>query len=148
MFNGAHLHLVLNHLPITGFCVTSVLALVAFFKVDLRRIAMMAVVVSGLLTLPAYMTGEPAEDLVKNHPELNISKDLIHNHEEAAQWAVSAGMLAGLLAAALLWLPMVTAVGFRRLYPLALLVCLWATSVMVVTGLQGGKIHHPEISAE
>ncbi len=144
MFNGAHLHLILNHLPITGFCIASVFALVAFFKTDFRRLALKGIVLSALLTLPAYITGDAAEDVVKSHAGLVISNDMLLAHEQAAQWAMIAAIISGLLAALALW-SRLTETNFRRLYPLVLIVCIWATSVILTTSFHGGKIHHPEI---
>ncbi len=146
MFNGAHLHLILNHLPITGYCLVSLFAVIAFFKKDGRRMALMGIVVSALLTLPAFLTGEGAEEVLQKHANLMINQELIETHAMAAQWAMIAAIISGLLAAAALWLPQMNETRFRRVYPVVVIVCLWATSVMVVTGIHGGKIHHPEIA--
>ena len=67
---------------------------------ELEKTALGVFVLAALLTVPAYLTGEPAEGIVKTLP--GISKPIIEQHEQAAGIAftgvalLGAGALAGL----------------------------------------------------
>ena len=67
MFNGAQLHLIVNHLPIIGFVLFIPVILLAAFtrRSDYKRLALLAATFIGLLALPAFWTGEPAEDTLE-----------------------------------------------------------------------------------
>jgi hypothetical protein len=48
----------------------------------LKRISLGIFIIVALLAIPAYLTGEPTEELVENLP--GVSKSSIEQHEEAA----------------------------------------------------------------
>lgn len=145
MFTGPQMHLMLNHLPVVGFVLMlPVLVLTwVFGKADFRRAGMLGVVVVGLLALPAYLTGEPAEEGIEHLA--GVSESTIEVHEEAAEVAlVLALVTAGLAAAA--WVA--TRRSDRLLgvaMPVVTLAALATTGVMAWVGHEGGKIRHPEI---
>lgn len=68
--NLTHLHLLLNHLPVVGtICGAGLLAFTLSRRSnDLKRAALGLLVISALVAIPAYLTGEPAEDGVKGLP--------------------------------------------------------------------------------
>jgi len=142
--NAAHLHLALNHLPVIGSLFAALLLGWALLRpaYELKRAAVGAVVLVALTGFPAYFTGEPAEDFVKPLPE--ISKALVHNHEEAAEKSFTVLFVVGVAAlAALLWTG-------RDPVPKWVCVALLAAMLAVVglmgwTANLGGKIRHPEI---
>lgn len=145
--NPAHLHLMLNHLPVIGTAFTLLLLVVAQLRKsnELKRVSLFFFVLLTFLAVPAYLTGEPAEELVEKLG--GVSRPFMEEHEQAAQWAFGAHVALGITA--LLGLALT-----RRgrplpnwfavpLFLLALLVC----GVMVRTANLGGQIRHPEIRA-
>jgi uncharacterized membrane protein len=102
--NPAHLHLMLNHLPVVGLA----LALVflgwglARRNQTLTKTSLATLVAIALLAILAFLTGEPAEGIAERLPE--VSKPFIEKHEEAAQIAFVATLVAGVAALASLWL--------------------------------------------
>ena len=98
MANPAHLHLMLNHVPVLG--TTFGLGLVGWALLrrseELKRISLGIFIIVALLAIPAYLTGEPAEELVENLP--GVSKSSIEQHEEAAQVAFAGVLIVGVAA--------------------------------------------------
>ena len=143
--NGAHLHLLINHIPVLGTVFG--LALLAFGawkgSDELRKAALGTFVIAALAAAATYLTGEPAEDVVKGLP--GISRPLISRHEDAAGIALGGIIVLGVLAlGGLIW--------FRwgRQMKTWFSVLLLGTA-MIVTGLMawtanlGGQIRHTEI---
>jgi uncharacterized membrane protein len=143
--SGAHAHLLLNHVPILGtfFGLALLLWGLARRSDEVVRAAWLALVVSALVALPAYVSGEPAEDAVKGRPE--VSELLIERHEEAAQKALIAVLALGVTALAAL----VAARGERppaRVFVAAtVLLAVAAGGLLGYAGSLGGQIRHAEI---
>jgi uncharacterized membrane protein len=72
MLNGAHLHLLLNHFPIMGSLFVTVLFIVALItrNVSLQKVSLWFLVGIALLTVPAYLTGDPAQEAVRGLPDI------------------------------------------------------------------------------
>ena len=143
--NAAHLHLVVNHLPVLGTAFGVVVLAFGLWKrsEDIKRLAVLWLAITGLLAIPAYLTGEPAEDLVKGLP--GVAHDLIEEHEEAAGVALGGSLALGIFAVTGLYI-------FRRQRPLARWFCVTSLLVgIIVSGLMGwaanlgGQVRHPEI---
>jgi uncharacterized membrane protein len=145
--NDAHLHLMVNHLPIVGFAIgLSLLGLTVLKRGDrgVFLAALLVLAISGAGALAAQFTGEPAEEVVEHLPD--VPKALIETHEGAAQ-------IATILASITLFLTLVIGVitlrrdGRITILPLSiLLVATVATcGAMTWTGSTGGKIRHTEI---
>lgn len=146
MFNGAQLHLIVNHLPIIGFVLFIPVILMASFthRSDYKRLALLAVSFLGLLALPAFWTGEPAEDTLER--QAGVSERLIEQHEESAELALVAALATSGLAA-LGWF--VTRKKQAWLAPVTkgtALAVILTSGLMAWVGHEGGKIRHPEIS--
>jgi len=91
--NDAHLHLLLNHLPILGVLFGLLILTSGFFLKNkaVKQTALGMFVLSAILAIPAYLTGEPAEALVENLP--GVTENLIESHEDLANiflWVVGA----------------------------------------------------------
>lgn len=143
----AHYHLLFNHLPIIiPFVGLFVMALSFVFRSDtIVRTAYAILILGAIGTLPAFFTGETAEDAIRRLP--GISKSLIHEHEEIAEtFAILCYVLGGLSLFGLWanWKKM-TFAGPIRLATMAL--CLVVLFMSYRTGYSGGEIRHPEISA-
>lgn len=143
--NGAQLHLALNHLPVvTLLLAAGVLAAgLALRNASVRRTALALLVVAGLSAGPAFLTGEPAEDVVENLADVSHAR--IHAHEEFAEASLVATVVVALLAVGVL------VVERRRTPPAwthgALLVAaMGAMGMMAWTAHLGGQIRHAEIA--
>ena len=144
--NAAHLHLLLNHLPVVG--TIGCILLLAWAGV--RRSPELAKVSLGMLVLvavagaAAYLTGEPAEESVEH--AAGVSEGLIERHEEAA-------MVALVLLSAVGALSLGELLAFRRravpraLILATLLATLLPAAAMGYTANLGGQIRHAEIRA-
>jgi hypothetical protein len=145
--NPAHLHLLVNHLPIFGTLFALLLSggalLLSPFRRGLFLGAVVLAVIGGIGGFVAENTGEGAEELVEDLP--GVTETLIHAHEEAAETAAILGGLAAAVGIGLM------VVGGRREQvpawaPAGLaLVSLMATGAMGYAGSTGGVIRHTEI---
>lgn len=83
--NNAHLHLVLNHLPIIFPIVGIIILLVSFYTKNevVKRTSFFVFVLEALASVVAMATGEGAEEAVEHLPR--VTENLIHKHEEAAE---------------------------------------------------------------
>ncbi len=141
----AHLHLVLNHVPVIGVGLALLLLLYGLLRRsdEVVRATLIGFVALALVTVPAYLTGEPAEKAIKGHP--GTLPAAVSVHEDAAALALGGMELVG--AAALVLLvsyrrrPLPKRVGISIL----VLACL-LSGLMVWTANLGGKIHHTEIA--
>lgn len=143
--NQAHLHLLFNHFPIIGTILCLLLLLFALMRKsdELKRASLGGLVLISLLTIPAYLTGEPAEKVVEHLP--GVSEALIESHEETALVAfIVLGVTGAFALAGLLW--------FRRrpilptwLATVVLLLTSISVGLMARTGNLGGEIRHTEI---
>jgi len=145
--NGAHLHLLLNHLPVIGTLFTILLLAigVALKNATLVRTSLAFFPLLVISAVAVMLTGEPAEDIVKQVP--GVAKSAIHAHEEAgemATWALAAlGVVSLTVLAALrkrARLPAGFALGM-------LLFSLVPAAAMARTAYLGGQIRHSEINS-
>ncbi|MFN8644157.1 MAG: hypothetical protein U0802_21810 [Candidatus Binatia bacterium] len=142
--NAAHLHLALNHLPVITTLVAFVLlATAAWQRADwLLRVGAAVALGGALLTAPAYLSGEPAEEQIEHLR--GVSEGAIERHEDAAGIATVAAAVLGIAAAGCL-------LRFRRVAvprPVAsalVALALLATALFGRTANLGGEIRHPEI---
>ena len=144
--NPAHLHLLLNHVPVLGAIGLLLLFTIAFFRRDssLGRLALALTIVVAGAAVAVFLTGEPAEELVEELAGINESA--IEPHEEAARVATIAFGILGAAAA-------ISLVAFRRrelprwMMGVALLGTLGVSGLMGWTANLGGQIRHTEIGA-
>ena len=143
-FSGAHIHLLVNHVPILGALFALALLAASFVWAPdvLRRTAFVVLIGTGLASAVADLTGEPAEDAVRGLP--GVLRDAIHAHEEFAEAAYIGAIVLAVLA-------LIGVVRWRRT-PVprgAAVVVLVGTvalaGAMGYTGLLGGRIRHTEV---
>lgn len=150
--DAAHIHLILNHVPLLGTVFGFLLLAYAQFvhsagdgRNSLVRASLGVFVISGLAAGAVYLTGEEAEDIVEN--VAGVSEALIEPHEEVALYALIAALVLG--GVALLGLVL-----FRKralptwLSTLVLILALSTTGIMGYTAYLGGQINHPEIRTD
>jgi uncharacterized membrane protein len=143
--NEAHLHLVVNHFPIIGTILgLGVLVMGLLLKNNsVKNTAFFLFIVAAIFAAVSMGTGEGAEELVENMP--NIGGKIIHEHEEMAEK----------LAIALYVLAATSLVGLYLNYKksaksvlvtfLALVIAVVAVFLAQQTGTTGGEIRHTEI---
>jgi len=144
----AHLHLILNHIPILGTMVFAPLIL-AWGLVrrsrDIVQAGLLLTVLLAVTTVPVYLTGEPAEEEIENQPW--FSENLVETHEERAEAALVAVLITGAGAALALWRA-------RKGKPLGTMLpgavlagLLVSAGFFAAAALVGGQIRHDEIQA-
>ena len=146
--NLAHVHLMLNHIPLVGIGFTTLLLILAMLRRsnELINIALVFVVVVALWAIPVYLTGEPAEEIVEDLP--GVSEQLIEEHEEQAEIAFIFVEVTGALALISLIVRLYSDKFGHRLALLTLLVLIISSGLMAWTANLGGKIRHPEIRSD
>src|SRR4051812_35684633 len=105
--NSAHLHLMVNHVPLFGSIFAALLIGWGLLRKseEVLRLGLIVAVLIGIATWGVQLTGEPAEHALSGTP--NFQRRLAHAHEEAADLST---YVVGLSAA----LALVTLVLMRR----------------------------------
>ncbi len=140
------MHLLLNHLPILG-TLFGLLTLAAGFTLKnetVKRTALGFFLFSALCAIPAYLTGEGAEEVVENIPGAS-SETLVEAHEELANiflWVVGA---LGLLSVLTFYFNYTQKKGASLLYVLSFVLGIGAMVLAQQVGTSGGEIRHTEI---
>lgn len=145
--NPAHLHLLLNHLPVIGAPIGVALLAYALYRrnAELTKVALGLFVVLSVAAVATYFTGEGAEEVVESLPA--VAPGLIETHEEMARVATIAFSVIGVAALALL-------VGFRRrsvprrLAGVMIVAGLLLSAALAWTANAGGRISHSEIRSD
>jgi hypothetical protein len=143
---SAHIHLAINHLPVVGaLLATGTLMLAALTRQgSTRNLGFGLLVFAALSALPAYFSGEGAEEMVEDRA--GVSEGLIEHHEDAAAQALAATLAAGVVAAAaLLAVRLRHERAVRTLFVIALFSSLASTGLMGRVANLGGQIRHDEI---
>ena len=81
---ATHLHLMLTHFPIVGIIIAiGILIYGIVIKNDsIKKVALTIFIISGILTIPIYFTGEWSKLIIEKIP--GISDDFIKSHEAIA----------------------------------------------------------------
>lgn len=142
--NGAHWHLVVNHLPIIFPLVGVIVMITGFISKSeaVKRTAFMIFILGALAAIAAMTTGEGAEEVVE---KINgVTENYIETHEETAEtFAFLAYILGGIslfgLYASLKQKTFSTILSISTLV-FAIVVLFFAKQ----TGTTGGEIRHTE----
>lgn len=143
--NGAHLHLLLNHIPILGSLFALCLLLYGKFTNTpvITKTALVTIVMIALISIPAYLSGEEAEHVVD--PIIGVNKIALETHEEQAEIAFWILLMNGAISLATLISSFKTKVLSPPLIWINLVLLLMVFALMARTGGSGGKIRHSEI---
>lgn len=146
--NQAHFHLVTNHLPIIVPIIGLLVLIGGFiFRSEIvKRTAFFIFVFGAICTVPAFFSGEGAEEIVE-HIE-GMSHHTIHEHEEVAELFAILSYLLGFTALVALWANWKQK-SFANI--LSFVVLIFSVVVLFFaqkTGASGGEIRHPEITTE
>jgi uncharacterized membrane protein len=143
--SGAHVHLLLNHIPVLGTAFGLLLLLFGLARKseEIKKVSLGIFVIAAVMALPVYFTGESAEGVVEHLP--GVSEPIIEPHEKAGLAALIGIGILGLLALGGLF-------HFRRLDRLpgwfvttALVLSVVVGGLMARTANLGGQIRHTEI---
>ncbi len=138
----------LNHIPLVGLAIAGVLLIIALLIKNrtIITLSLALVIAVALFAVPAYLTGEPAEEIVEDLP--GISEQLIETHEEAAETAFIFLEALGALALLTLIARKFSARTGNLLTLLTLLGIIVGGGLTAWTANLGGKINHPEIRSD
>jgi hypothetical protein len=143
--NGAHLHLILNHISLFAL-ITGTIVLAASMKrqsTDLRVLAAVLFVIAGVFGWITVETGEQAAEIVKT---LGGDTDsFIKEHALAAVWAQRSGFLVATLALVMEWAACKKKNWVKALQWTLLIFAIHGCTVFARTAYLGGFIRHTEI---
>ena len=145
MINWAHVHLMINHIPVIGIpCIVLLLIYAVIRKSDeVRTVSFGLFILIALMTVAGYFTGGAAEKVVKNLP--GVTEAYIGRHEEMAEYSVVLTVLLGLAAAAGLVIRYRTGFIPKWSLTVVLLMAIVLSVVLGITANLGGQIRHTEI---
>ena len=141
----AHLHLALNHVPVIGviFGFVILLAGVLARSRAISGVGSAMLVVSALVAVPVYLTGESAEETVE---KIGVSGSVIERHQSAAGLSLTLVIAAGIAALGALLFSRARPSKVRGIFVVAaLLISLVAGTSMLRTANLGGQVRHTEI---
>ena len=143
--NPAHLHIILNHIPVIGIPIAAAVLTYGVIRgsEEVKRVGLIVFIVMAVITIPAYLAGKEAEDVVEHLA--GVDDDIIHTHEDAATIGLIVTSILGVISAVAL------AISFfvgRLIAPIMIVVLLTSLGVSGWLGRVanlGGKIRHTEL---
>ncbi|RYG28276.1 MAG: hypothetical protein EOO01_40005 [Chitinophagaceae bacterium] len=140
-----HIHLILNHFPIVGSLIGTLLLLWGLISknIQLQKAASIVLVIMSVLAIPVFLTGEAAEETVENIA--GVSEALIESHEDSAKisiWFMVASGITGLFALFMYWRKNLI---YKHLFAATFFVSILAFGTIAWTGYTGGQIRHTEL---
>jgi uncharacterized membrane protein len=146
--SAAHIHLLLNHIPILGTLFGLIVLLYAFVRDsdEVMKVSLGTFVVTALITIPVYLTGDGAADIVAKLP--GVSLDIIERHDSAATFTIIAIELLGAVSLWGLWQLRRATELARWITVAALVLGFLSTGLAMWTGTLGGQVRHTEVRAD
>lgn len=143
--NGAHWHLVVNHLPII-FPIVGVIVMITGLiskSEAVKRTAFMIFILGALAAIAAMNTGEGAEEVVE---KINgVTENVIESHEETAETFAILSYILGGISLLGLWASFKQK-SFSSIISIATLIFAFVVLFFAKqTGTTGGEIRHTEI---
>lgn len=146
--NDAHLHLLVNHLPIIGtiFGLGILIAGIFFKNNAVKNVSYVIFIVAATFAAISMSTGEGAEELVEDLP--SVGKQIIHEHEEMAEKLAIILYVLGVISLLGLYTNFKNHSKAKLMSFLALVISAIAVFLAQQTGTSGGEIRHTEIRSE
>lgn len=143
--NAAHLHIILNHIPVIGIPFGTALLIYGFLRKsqEVKTAGLLVFLAIALVMIPTYLAGEAAEDIVEDLP--GVSESLIENHEGAATIALVATSILGALSLMRLLIPARFSAAAGPMTIVVFVFSLGVAGWLARTANLGGQIRHPEI---
>lgn len=143
--NGAHWHLVVNHLPIIFPMVGVIVMITGLISKSeaIKRTACMIFILGAFAGIAAMSTGEGAEEVVENIS--GVTENYIESHEETAETFALLSYILGGVSLLGLW------ASFKQKSFSTIISILTLAFAFIVlffakqTGTTGGEIRHTEI---
>lgn len=142
---ATHLHLMLTHFSIVGTIIGMGILIYGLFKNndDIKKVALTIFIITGIIVVPIYFTGEWSKLIVEKLPE--ISSNFVKSHEDIAIQSI---FLTGILI--LFSIFALIAINKKLKFVkiiiiLTLLVSLITFGFFIKTANLGGQIRHSEI---
>jgi len=144
--NAAHLHLVLNHIPVIGSGIAIFVLIVGILKKsdDVKKVSAMILLLTALITIPVYISGKDSEGKIEGNYE-DVDEQYIEEHEDFALNSFIVMDIAGAVALIGLFLFKKPKILPNYFVYLMLTLLIIVNGMMAYTSTLGGKIHHPEI---
>jgi hypothetical protein len=144
MWNVAHLHIAINHIPAILIPAAFVILAVATWRksVAVLRTGIVVAWAGALFAVASFWTGDRAADLLMatEKAQQKTLDPLVGEHDDSAAWALGSSLL---LAAAGVWGWRRGGLGREVTLPL-LVVSALGTPILIRTAELGGRIRHPE----
>jgi hypothetical protein len=143
--SAAHVHLLLNHVPVLGTLFASLGLLLGVVRKsdEVARASLLGLALVALVTVPAYLSGEGAKQAVR--PLAGVSTLVMGDHEAAALPAMLVVEGVGALSLA----GLVVGRGQRRMPRWLLLTVIVGSALAFALSARaaalGGQVHHPEL---
>jgi len=143
--NDAHIHLLVNHLPIILPMIAVIARIVAFFMDSdaLKRFAMIILILSGICAFASMQSGERAEEVIES--TVFFSETHIEAHEEAAETFAIFSYVIAAMAIVSLWADFKKKSFAVIMTEITLGLCIVSFYFAQKTGTTGGEIRHEEI---
>lgn len=144
--DSIHLHLILNHFPIVGTLIGTIILLAGLIKksTSIQQIGLATITIMALIAIPVFLTGEPAGEKMEKLP--GIVEASIEAHEEAAEIAYWVMLFAGLFAGITIAAQITGRKISQTLAIVTFFITVIAFGLMARTGYLGGQIRHSEIT--
>lgn len=148
--NGAQLHLALNHIPVVLSMASVAILLWGWVckNNEIKKVGLALTVATAVFAVAAFLTGEPAEEVLEKLPSLSAGLVHVHEHEEAGEFALSVSIIAGVCALATLFFAKKKPLVSSRVYVVTVLVLLVSSLAFLKTAHVGGLIRHDEIRTQ
>jgi len=144
--NLAYVHLVLCHLPVLFIPLGTMIVFLGLIRKNssIRGVGYCILVLGSITAIPVFLTGEPAEDIVKN--VMGVNELGIHAHEEMAEFSLVGSLIAGLFSLVSFILNFKKFEWERKIALLCVVAGTIASGMLIYTANLGGKIHHIELN--
>jgi uncharacterized membrane protein len=142
--NGAHLHMVVNHIPIMGTIFGLGILITGLVKNNntVKNIAYVLFIIAAVFAAISSSTGEMAEDLVKDIP--SVGKKIIDEHAHFAGLLTLTLYVLGVTSAAGIFLNLRKNNRTKTIASLAILLGIIGVFFIFQAGKSGGDIRHTE----
>lgn len=143
--NPAHLHLLLNHVPVLGTIFGVLLLIGALVRRNhtLLRVSFVAFIVAAAVAVPVFLTGEGAEERVEGQP--GVTDAVIERHEDFSKIALGGAIALGVISLGAAIQSLRTQRTSPALGLLILVASVTVSGLMAWTANLGGEIRHTEI---
>jgi hypothetical protein len=145
-----YFHLAMNHFPVIGAIFAMVILAWGIFRdsEEIKNLGFAAMVLTALVAIPVFLTGEPAEETIEGLP--GVLESIIEQHEDFAKFALTLAIISGVLGfVAFLHgrIRSTHSVVGRAIAIVTLALSIATVGAMSWTAKLGGVIRHTEIRA-